>query len=165
MNKERAYETLIKTIKEKFGPNPTIIMGDWSDRSNNNSPIKYISTPGIGLKRKLATEMTIYNIDEFRTSKLHHKTEEICNKIRLPDKKGEMRKMHSILTYTTKSKRMGCIDRDNNAVNNMIKLTKKYIQDGTRPMRYRRGVKLEEGSNPINSVIHKKIFQREQRTI
>jgi hypothetical protein len=33
--------------------------------------IKYISTPNLGLKRKLNENLMIYNIDEFRTSCLH----------------------------------------------------------------------------------------------
>ena len=35
-----------------------------------------MSTPGIGLKRKLA-EKKVFNLDEFRTSSLHHITEEV----------------------------------------------------------------------------------------
>lgn len=34
-----------------------------------------MSTPNIGLKRKLAEYITVYNLDEFRTSCLNYKTE------------------------------------------------------------------------------------------
>jgi len=37
-----------------------------------------ISTSQIGLKRKIAERFEVFNIDEFRTSKLHYKTETVC---------------------------------------------------------------------------------------
>ena len=46
-----------------------------------------------------------------------------------------MRKIHSVLTYQTESKRMGCINRDENAVNNMIKIVKSYIDKKERDQR------------------------------
>jgi hypothetical protein len=33
-----------------------------------------LSTPNLGLKRKLSEHFTIYNLDEFRTSILNYKT-------------------------------------------------------------------------------------------
>jgi hypothetical protein len=62
----------------------------------------------------------------------------------LPDKKGVIRKKHSILTYEMENKRKGCINRDNNAVNNMINITKQFIEHKTRPIHFTRGVKLED---------------------
>ena len=65
--------------------------------------LKYISTPNLGLKRKLAEYFKVYNIDEFRSSCLNYKTEEKSENLYLPDKQGELRKIHSILTYQTVS--------------------------------------------------------------
>ena len=90
---------------------------------------------------KLNEYLTIYNIDEFRTSCLNYKTEEKCENMYLPDKKGVKRKIHSILTYQTESKRMGCINRDENAVNNMVKIVKEYIEKKERPLKFRRDYK------------------------
>ena len=39
---------------------------------------------------------------------------------------------------------MGCINRDENAVNNMIKIIKSYLIDKTRPEKYRRSYKFPE---------------------
>ena len=61
----------------------------------------------------------------------------------LPDKNFVIRKKHSILTYIMENKRKGCINRDNNAVNNMINITNQFIEDKTRPIHFTRGVKLE----------------------
>ena len=39
---------------------------------------------------------------------------------------------------------MGCINRDENAVNNMIKIIKSYLIDKIRPEKYRRCYKFPE---------------------
>lgn len=62
----------------------------------------------------------------------------------LPDDKGVIRKKHSILTYQMENRRKGCINRDNNSVNNMISILKQYLKDRSRPVHFRRGVDLEE---------------------
>jgi len=106
--------------------------------------LKYISTPNLGLKRKLAEYFKVYNIDEFRSSCLNYKTEEKSDNLYLPDKQGKLRKIHSILTYQTESKRMGCINRDENAVNNMVKIVKEYIEKKKRPLKFKRDYKFPE---------------------
>ena len=78
--------------------------GDWSQGKQMRN---FISTPMIGLKRKLRERFKIYNIDEFRrkrlvrfnsprTSCLNYKTETKCKNLYLPDKKGKLRKLHSV---------------------------------------------------------------------
>lgn len=150
INRKRAETNLISEIKEKFGEKVKIIMGDWSDKSSS-CRVKYISTPNIGLKRKLGEYFTIYNIDEYRTSCLHHKTEEKCENLYLPDKKGNMRKIHSVLTYKTESNRLGCINRDNNAVENMKKIVRSYLKDKKRPEKYCRNYVIEKSMTTTDS--------------
>jgi hypothetical protein len=41
------------------------------------------------------------------------------------------------------NKRSGCINRDNNAVNNMVKLVKYFLETGKRLLRFRRNYDLE----------------------
>jgi hypothetical protein len=86
----------------------------------------------------------------------------------LPDKKGTERKIHSILTYQTESKRMGCINRDENAVNNMIKIVNTFIKDKSRPEKFRRDYKFPEEQeikekpkeeNKIKRLVKKKIIK------
>lgn len=62
----------------------------------------------------------------------------------LPDKTGEMRRMHSILTYKMGNGRKGCINRDNGATDNMIDITDQFIEDGTRPEIFRRDKKIKK---------------------
>lgn len=61
----------------------------------------FVFTPKLSLKRKLKERFKMYNIDEFRTSCISYKTTDLCKNLYLLDKKGEDRKIHSILTYYT----------------------------------------------------------------
>ena len=143
INKKHAETNLVREIKTTFGKDVKLIMGDWSDRLKKSPcKLKYISTPNVSLKRKLKEHFTIYNLDEFRTSCLNYKTEERCKNIYLPDKKKIYRKIHSVLTFQTESNRLGCINRDENAVNNMIKIVNSYLVDKTRPEKFRRDYKV-----------------------
>jgi hypothetical protein len=86
----------------------------------------FISTPNLGLKRKLNKHFKVYNLNEFRTSLLNCKTENKCENLYLPDKKDVIRKLHLVLRYQTENNRRGCINRDENSVNNMIILGNYY---------------------------------------
>ena len=137
INRKKAETDLIRDIKNTFGKDVNIIQGDWSVGKAMRG---LISSPNLGLKRKLAEYYPIYNLDEFRTSCINHKTETLTENIYLPDEKGKSRKIHSILTYQTESKRLGCINRDENSVNNMIKLVKYYFEYKDRPEIFKRGI-------------------------
>ena len=101
--KSQKTETdLVKQIKKKFGKTVTLIYGDWSTGYQMKN---FISTPNLGLKRKIGEYLKIYSIDEFRTSCLNYKTLEKCENLYLPDKKKVIRKMHSILTYKMENNR------------------------------------------------------------
>jgi hypothetical protein len=140
INKKRAETDLVRDIKETFGKNTILVMGDWSAKCN----IKYMSTPNLSLKRRLAQQLTVYSLDEFRTSCLSSVTEEKCDNLYLPDKKGVDRKKHSILTYQMENNRMGCINRDNNAVNNMVYLVQYFLLYKDRPKKFKRSYKFPD---------------------
>ena len=128
-------------IKKKYDENTVLIIGDWDAKSLNG--IKRISVPNKTLKRKLSEYFTIYMIDEYRTSCLHYETENRCENMYINDKKGVSRKLHSVLTFKAENNRLGCINRDENATNNMIKIVKSYLKDKTRPLRYTRGYEIK----------------------
>jgi hypothetical protein len=138
INKQRAQTDLIRDIKDTFGKDTILVMGDWSAKGQ----INFMSTPNLGLKRKLAKQLPVYSIDEFRTSCLSCVTQEKCTNLYLPDKKGVDRKKHSILTYQMENNRMGCINRDNNAVNNMVYLVQYFLKYKNRPENFKRSCKL-----------------------
>ena len=141
INRKRAETDLVSKIKTTFGDNVPLIYGDWSQGKQMRH---MLSTPGIGLKRKLDQYFTIYNLDEFRTSILSCKNESKCENLYKEDRKGIMRKLHSVLTFTTENNESGCINRDNNAVNNMIKLVDYYLQFKDRPEKFKRDYKFEK---------------------
>ena len=137
INTQKSNAKLVNKIKTIYGNDPVLIIGDYSD----NRKLKFISTSGIGLKRMLSEHFKIYLIDEFRTSKLHWKTEKETENLKVKDKTGESHRKHSILTYTQENKRMGCINRDLNSVLNMRKIVLSYLEGKGRPLAYRRSTK------------------------
>lgn len=151
INTKRSENELVNNIAKKFGRNITIIMGDWSIGKQMRG---FISTPNIGLKRKLNEHFDVYNLDEYRTSLLNNITEEKCDNLYLPDKSGIQRKLHSVLTFQMSNKRIGCINRDWNSVKNMRKIVDYWFTHRERPLKFRRDYNLEEnGCNPCSKEV------------
>lgn len=147
LNRKRADRDLIRSIKRTFGKDTILLYGNWSMKGNCNKG--NLSTPNMRLKRLIGREIKSYNFDEYNTSKLNHKTEEKCDNLYLRDKKGDVRKIHSVLTYKMENNQIGCINRDENAVNNMIKIVQYFLVYKSRPLNYCRnqlkGINLEMG--------------------
>ena len=140
INKKRTEDNMLNKIENKYGKDIKIIIGDWSIGKQMRN---FISTPNLSIKRKLNTRFEVYNIDEFRTSCLNYKTEELCNNLYLPDKRNIERKIHSILTFKMENKRKGCINRDKNGCKNIQKVFNHYIETGQRPEKYKRDYKFQ----------------------
>uniref|UniRef100_A0A6C0H297 Uncharacterized protein n=1 Tax=viral metagenome TaxID=1070528 RepID=A0A6C0H297_9ZZZZ len=140
INKKRSEDNMLNMIEKKYSKDHTIIIGDWSIGKQMRN---FISTPNLSLKRKLKERFKVYNIDEFRTSCLSYKTKDLCKNLYLPDKKGEDRKIHSILTYQMENNRKGCINRDKNGCKNIRYVFNYYKKTGKRPEKFRREYKLE----------------------
>ena len=141
INKKRTEDNMLNKIEKTYTKDSIIIIGDWSIGKQMKN---FISTPNLSLKRKLQERFKVYDIDEYRTSCLNYRTEELCKNLYLPDKKNKERKMHSILTYKMENKRNGCINRDKNGCKNIQKVFNYYIEYDERPERYRRGVDLQK---------------------
>ena len=91
VNKQKAFNGLVKSIKETFEcDNPILIYGDWSMGKIRN----FISTPNAGLKKMLSEHFTIYNIDEFRTSMLSNVTKRKCSNLMVTTEDGNLQKIH-----------------------------------------------------------------------
>jgi len=148
INRKRCNDNMLNSIEKKYGSETTIIYGDWCIKKQMRN---FISTPNISVKRKLKERFKVYNIDEYRTSCLHHKTEDKVENLYLPDKQKKLRKLHSVLTFKMENKRKGCINRDYNGCMNIRKLFHCFIKDGTRPQRYSRGYEIKT-TNPCNEV-------------
>jgi hypothetical protein len=141
INKKRTEDNMLNKIEKTYSKDSIIIIGDWSIGKQMKN---FISTPNLSLKRKLQERFKVYDIDEYRTSCLNYKTEELCKNLYLPDKKNKERKMHSILTYKMENKRNGCINRDKNGCKNIQKVFNYYIEYDERPEIYKRGVDLQK---------------------
>ena len=142
VNRERYFNTIINRIKE-FGKTSDgevrpLIYGDYDGRSNLRG---CIPVPGVGLKRKISRQLSVINLDEFRTSALSWNKEEYCNNL-VVNLNGKRREVHSILTYKTDNNGQGCIGRDLNAVRNMKILVESRLEGGGRLLNFRRGVEV-----------------------
>lgn len=133
INTRKHENRILNELQEKFGRNAVIVTGDWSGKGN----IKHISTPGIGFRRKLAERFRVHLVDEYKTSILNCHTKEIQKNLRL-SVNGKERRLHSVLTYQMGNKRIGCINRDRNAVRNMREIVHSLIDEGVRPEAFQR---------------------------
>jgi len=152
INKKRTEDNMVNKIVKKYSKDHIIIIGDWSI---GKQMINFISTPNLILKRKLQEQFKVYNIDEFRTSCLSYKTEEVCDNLYLKFKKDptqKNRKIHSILTYQMENNRKGCINRDKNGCKNIQKVFNSYMETGERPEKYRRDYTDNKRLQPLNAV-------------
>ena len=76
INKKRTEDNMLNKIEKTYTKENIVIIGDWSIGKQMKN---FISTPNLSLKRKLQERFRVYDIDEYRTSCLNYKTEELCN--------------------------------------------------------------------------------------
>ena len=81
LNKKRSEDNIINKIKKTYGKDLTIFIGDWSTGSYQMK--NFVSTPRIGLKRKLKKHFNLYDLNEFNTSKMNCYTEKITKNLKL----------------------------------------------------------------------------------
>ncbi len=134
INKQRHEQKIINNIKETFGENPRLVIGNWNIQKQMRN---FISTPCLGLKRLLAKNFKVLTIDEFRTSCVSH-----LDNTRVDNLKINGKKIHPVLMLTQKNNRMGCISRDKNAVLNFDRIFQQYLIDQSRPLVFRRDYQL-----------------------
>jgi hypothetical protein len=156
VNTKRNWNDTIGRIRTKYGKNPTIVLGDWSSKGRVN----YMSTPNMGLRRKLEEHFKVYLIDEHNTSKIncktHQKNENLVLPIEVTNKVTKVKRIvnkeiYSIFTYKMIDNReyvgpvhetfdtvIGCINRDKNATRNMRYITEEIIKKGGRPETFQR---------------------------
>jgi len=164
INEKRSECLLVNDIKNKFGNDVVLILGNWS---MNKIGIKKISTPNKKYEKILEKNFITLKINEFRTSIIHNKREKKCeNYIKKHDlkkiniksiyyleklkKKDEKRykkatsdkKIHKILVCKTNAKLNEYVNRDINSVKNMKKIVLKLITENHKPKSYVMGTKI-----------------------
>ena len=107
--------------------------------------IKRISSPNAGMKKIMAKRFEVYLIDEYNTSRLHHKTSKEGKNMKKTTKYEEngkiyehVKSIHSIFTFKTSKEYKVCINRDYNACLNMEKITRSVLLTTKRPKEYER---------------------------
>jgi hypothetical protein len=144
VNTLKSESKMINKIKNKFGKDIIIIIGDWSVGKQMRN---FISTPNIGIKRKLNKNFRVFSIDEYGTSKYSCKSGKENENLIVTDKKGVKRSLHPVLTYKMKNGQEGCINRDKNSVKNMKLITEMWIKNKKRPQSLCRQTKEEKEVN------------------
>ena len=137
--------------------------------------IKSISTPNKKYEKLLNKNFMMLKIDEFRTSIIDNKTKIKCdnlikeidyNKMNIKSiysleklketnekkykKEISNNKIHKILTCKPSEKSMKYINRDQNAVKNMISIVSSYIKNNIKPKIFVLGTKI---SNDVQYII------------
>lgn len=145
----KSEDKFLNKIESKFGKEKELLLcyGNWS----NTKQMKHIMpTKGIGLRRIIAKKFNVVLIDEFRTSKLCHKCEEVLT---------NYKNIHRLLVCShckcngLESKNITFINRDINACMNILNISKCWLETKIRPKRYCRDFDLDKGVNDkvINS--------------
>ena len=141
-----------------------MIIGDWS---MNKSNIKSISTPNKKYLKLLSKNFPTIKLNEFRTSIIDNKTEIKCENLKTEinykklniksvnkleklkkENKNKYKKLlkskknHKILTCKTSEKFKKYINRDKNAVKNMLKIVSSYIKINIKPKTFVLGTKI-----------------------
>jgi len=147
----------------------------------NKTCQSYISTPNVGLQRRLKEKLNVYHVNEFKTSQLHHKTKEKMDNIKLgityksKRQEKEIKKdirLHSVLTFKTSQGSYGCINRDKNAVKNMKYIVEELIKTQKRPQEFtinsktcKHGENLEKHEDLKMKKEPKKVVKKESKKV
>jgi hypothetical protein len=142
---------LVNNIKSKFkndGKEIVLIYGDWSRLSQMRG---VISTPCIGLKRRLAEDFKIFNIDEFRTSCLDNMTLKENKNAIIKNKQGNKKELHSVLVSNILGNTVGkplkrFQNRNRNSSLNMRNIIENYKNKGERKLEFSRSYKLNNNN-------------------
>ncbi len=156
-NKQQSEAKLVNNIKKFCGVKkknkkhhkPIVLI--YGDGNIGPQMKRIISTPMIGLKRMLSKHFPIVQMDEFRTSCLDYRTEKKNKKAIVPKEveiNGEKKMLPKELNGVLVSKilingnaTLSYQQRDKNAVLNFQKITKHFLETGTRPKKYCRSYK------------------------
>ena len=161
---QKSESNVVKELKEKYGSDTVLMYGD----KNVGKQIKnFISTPMIGFKRMLKKHFKIYDVDEFRTSKLDNKTTDekvlICkNLINKVGKEIIRVSVSKILIEGSNGKYIkSYINRDINACKNIRKIVNYGLENNLkRPKWYNRNEKLPVSKNTSKKVVLKMLTKK-----
>ena len=121
------------TEKEKDeGKKIVLLYGDYSVGTSMKG---CYSTPNLGLKKLLSKRFEIYDINEYKTSKLYNKTYKELKNVKI--RKGKhVKSLHEILTLKEETEQRIFVNRDVNACKNILSIGLYYLKHGERPKEF-----------------------------
>lgn len=160
INTQRSESKLVNNLRQKFQTDNrplVLIYGDWSIGRKKHMK-NMISTPMIGLQRRLHKAFGIVQIDEYRTSCVDNFTDRFNVNAKVFTDDGKRRSLHRVLvsdiplsTPCNSPPRKRFQHRDLNAVRNFKKITDSFLRDRTRPWAFRRTTKKTDLSSVLSS--------------
>jgi len=169
INEKRSDKLLVNDIKNKFGNDVVLILGDWSMEKGIIKGQKPM--PNKRYTNILKNNFITLEVNEFRTSKIHNKYHIECeNSIsRYENLKKDIKylysmeklkkenieryneyikdkKVHKILLCKANEKLNEYINRDKNATKNMVEIVKSYITTNYRPKIFIKGTRICNGN-------------------
>jgi hypothetical protein len=120
LNLKKISSGIINNIISLYGNDIIIIVGDMSSSGNEVGIINW-------LLNVLAKEFTLYKINEFNTTIINCRSFE-RNQNMIACNGSDQYTLNSVFLYTCSNGRQGCINRDRNAVVNMIYIVDYWIE-------------------------------------
>jgi hypothetical protein len=141
---KQSEDKLLNEIENKYLTKEEIknkrkIVLFYGDYSRSTAMKGCISTPNLGLKRLLSKRFEIFDINEYKTSKLYNKNyKELINvKIR---KGKHQRLLHEVLTLIEDTEKRIYVNRDVNACKNILSIGLYYLKYRERPKEFIRNI-------------------------
>lgn len=131
---KQSEENLLNKIEEKYGKEIVFAYGNWSRTSQMAN---FMPTPGIGMRKLIASRFETITTDEYKTSLLKNGTFEELENLKI--KRGKhMKKIHAVLTQKGEPAKRTYCNRNTNASKNILLIFNTYIRTQTRPAPFMR---------------------------
>ena len=141
---KQSESKLLNEIENKYltkedkndGKKIVLLYGDYSIGASMKG---CYSTPNLGLKRLLSTRFEIYDINEYKTSKLYNKTYKELKNVKI--RKGKhVKSLHEILTLKEDTEKRIFVNRDINACKNILSIGLHYLKNREKPKEFIRNI-------------------------
>lgn len=149
---------MLNRIEKHFNhKNKPIIIG-YGNWSRSTQMKNFFPTPCKGFRNLIASRFKIVIVDEFKTSMICNKTGHEMEKWKY-NINGKLKECHKVLTSTKDTNPKGeteCrifVDRDINGAKNILKITKSWLKNKTRPKEFCREIATNAEQNTIKSKI------------
>ena len=141
---KQSESKLLNEIENKYltkedkndGKKIVLLYGDYSIGTSMKG---CYSTPNLGLKRLLSTRFEIYDINEYKTSKLYNKTYKELKNVKIRKRK-HVKSLHEILTLKEDTEKRIFVNRDINACKNILSIGLHYLKNREKPKEFIRNI-------------------------